>query len=99
MKVVVRPYLFLREALKVKEIIIDLPEEAKVRELLQTLCRDHGMPEKLSTAKGYLTLINGKELAGMIVLINGRNIKELQGLDTILDHGVTISLFPPVAGG
>jgi molybdopterin converting factor small subunit len=33
------------------------------------------------------------------ILKNGRNIQFLSGLDTPLDDGDTIALFPPVAGG
>ncbi len=99
MKVVVKPYLFLRESLGVKEITIELPEGTSVRGLLQVLRRDHQMPEKLSINGRYLTLMNGEELTGMTVLINGYTIKQLQGIDTVLDEGSIISIFPPAAGG
>jgi molybdopterin synthase sulfur carrier subunit len=33
------------------------------------------------------------------ILKNGRNVHFLSGLDTPLDNGDVIALFPPVAGG
>ena len=33
------------------------------------------------------------------VLVNGRLIDQLQGLDTPLEPGDTVGVFPPVAGG
>ena len=33
------------------------------------------------------------------ILINGRNIKFLQGMDTTLKDGDIISIFPPTGGG
>jgi molybdopterin synthase sulfur carrier subunit len=39
------------------------------------------------------------EPARTYILKNGRNIHFLSGLDTQLDDGNLIALFPPVAGG
>lgn len=36
---------------------------------------------------------------GVIILKNGKNIIYLNNLDTELDEGDTVSIFPPVAGG
>lgn len=35
----------------------------------------------------------------MLVLVNGRNIKFLEGLDTKLSEGDVVVICPPVAGG
>ncbi|AMQ19448.1 ubiquitin-like small modifier protein 1 [Thermococcus peptonophilus] len=41
-----------------------------------------------------------KELEqGHIILVNGKNIEHLQGLDTPLREDDTISIFPPAGGG
>lgn len=34
-----------------------------------------------------------------IVLVNGRHISHLQGIDTPLDESCTVAIFPLVAGG
>lgn len=99
MKVVVKAYLFLRETLGNEDIALELPENTTVRELLQILERDYGMPRKLYHRGGHLTLLEEDKLIGLNVLINGRNIKQLDGINTLLDNGSIVSLFPPAAGG
>ncbi len=99
MKVVVKPYLFLRQVLGFKEATLDVPEGTDVHQLLQILRREYEMPEKFNTAGGQLMLMNGDKIVGLIVLVNGRNVKQLRGLDTVLYNGAVINLFPPAAGG
>lgn len=99
MKVVVKPYLFLRQVLGYKEAVLDIPEGTSVRQLLQILRHEHKMPEKFNTAGGQITLLDEEKIVGLIVLVNGRNIKQLQGLNTVLSNEAVISLFPPAAGG
>jgi len=33
------------------------------------------------------------------IMVNGRDIRHLQGLETPIDEGATLDIFPPVAGG
>lgn len=33
------------------------------------------------------------------VMVNGRDIRHLGGLDSVIDEGATLDIFPPVAGG
>lgn len=99
MKVVVKPYLFLRQVLGCKEAVLNVPEGTNVHELLQILRLEHKMPEKFNTAGGQITLMENDKIVGLVVLVNGRNIKQLQGLNTVLDNGAVINLFPPAAGG
>ncbi|NPV69316.1 MAG: molybdopterin synthase sulfur carrier subunit [Firmicutes bacterium] len=39
------------------------------------------------------------DLAGVTILLNGRNVEFLDGLATRVTPGDTITLIPPVAGG
>jgi molybdopterin synthase sulfur carrier subunit len=36
---------------------------------------------------------------GTIILVNGKNIFHLQLLDTVVDNGDVVSVFPPAGGG
>jgi len=99
LKVVVKPYLFLQQALGFKEAALDLPDGSTVRCLLQVLRRDYGLPDIFETGSWQITLIEGDKLIGLLVLADGHNIKQLRGLQTVLKDGTVISLFPPAAGG
>jgi molybdopterin synthase sulfur carrier subunit len=33
------------------------------------------------------------------VMVNGRDIRHLDGLDSLIEDGATLDIFPPVAGG
>ncbi|MBT5773161.1 MAG: MoaD family protein [Dehalococcoidia bacterium] len=33
------------------------------------------------------------------VMVNGRDIRHLGGVDSVIDDGATLDIFPPVAGG
>jgi molybdopterin synthase sulfur carrier subunit len=40
------------------------------------------------------------KLAGRVhVFLGGRNVRLLEGLDTLIQEGQTLDIFPPVAGG
>lgn len=69
-------------------------EASTVREVLSLLLGTYGeeLRRRLLTGEG--------ELQDMVaVLVNGRNVRFLQGLDTPLRAGDTVALIPPVAGG
>jgi MoaD family protein len=75
------------------ELRMEFAEGATIRSLLAVLTgRYGGLSDLLFSAPDSLRdLVN--------ILKNGRNIQFLSGLDTPLDDGDTIALFPPVAGG
>ena len=65
-----------------------------VRDLLNQLCLERGQK--------FCNIIfdDAGQLRRYIkVLVNGRGLHVLQGLDTPLTDGDVIALFPPVAGG
>lgn len=44
-------------------------------------------------------LLKNGDLGLAIILVNGRDVRDLQRLDTPLAPNDTVTLFPPVAGG
>ena len=99
MRVQVKPYLFLREVLGNRYISMNLPEGATVKELLQLVQKETGLPENLTVKSASVTILGSNNETGLIILINGCNIRQLQGLQYRLQEGDEISLFPPAAGG
>jgi sulfur-carrier protein len=92
MSITVKSFATLREVMDV-QVRMDLPKGATIRSLLAGLSgRYNGLDDRLFAAPETLRdFIN--------ILKNGRNIQFLAGLDTPLDDGDIIALFPPVAGG
>jgi MoaD family protein len=90
--ITVKSFATLREVMD-PQIRMDLPEGATIRSLLGALTgRYNGLDGLLFAAPGTLRdFVN--------ILKNGRNIHFIGGLDTLLDDGDLIALFPPVAGG
>jgi molybdopterin synthase sulfur carrier subunit len=64
-----------------------------VRELLKQLSHHNGAPfEK--------RVFDGGRLSGTIILlVNGRNIEHLHGVDTTLGPDDVVAIFPMIAGG
>jgi molybdopterin synthase sulfur carrier subunit len=73
---------------------IEVPAPETVRGLLELLCKKNGktMREKLFLPDGSLSY-------DAIILVNGRHITHLDGIDTRLSDADTVSIFPMIAGG
>lgn len=91
-RVTVKLFTSLREIAGTKETTI---EGESVRETLDELVQAYG--DKFYSA--IFDRDTGKIRRYYSVLVNGRNIYLLDGLDTKLKDGDTVSVFPPVGGG
>lgn len=87
----VKYFAYLRDYTGSKEIEAEHCES--LRELLIMLCDRHG-----PRFKGKIFKNDGLS-DEIIIMVNGRNIVHLQGLDTLLSPEDEISIFPVVAGG
>jgi sulfur-carrier protein len=92
MKVQVKAFATFREVMD-SRLDLECAKGATIRTLLAELTgRYRGL--------GEMMFSNPDTLQDFVnILKNGRNIHFLSGLDTLLDDGDIIALFPPVAGG
>lgn len=93
MKITFRTFATFREVIGAREMQLALPPGEKIRELLSTLCNAH------PRLRGHLFDDAGQIRPYIIILKNGRSVTSLQQLDTIINEGDVIAVFPPVAGG
>ena len=88
---IVRFFAFIRDYTGTKETAMAVCPD--LRELLEKLCSRYG-------TKLRARLFYGDRLSeDIIILVNGRHINHLDGLDTKLHESDQISIFPRVAGG
>jgi MoaD family protein len=92
MKVHVKAFATFREVMD-NQVDMEFTEGATLRILLTDLTRRYGGLSELmfATPDTLRDFVN--------ILKNGRNVHFLSGLDTPLDNGDVIALFPPIAGG
>jgi MoaD family protein len=92
MKVHVKAFATFREVMD-NQLDMEFPEGASIRTLLDGLTERYG-------GLGELIFAGPDTLRDFVnILKNGRNVYFLAGLDTPLDDGDVIALFPPAAGG
>ena len=90
----VRFFTLLRLDLGIREIDISIDGEEKLIEVLAAVENKTPKPflHKLIDEKGEL-------LNSAIILVNGKNVHHLDKLDTIIEDGDEIDIFPPGGGG
>ena len=93
MKVKVKFFAILREAAGTKEVEEEVEEGTTVRGLLERL--SNKLPSRFREL-----VFEGQEITkNLIILVNRRGIKELDGLETKLKNSDEVALLPPVSGG
>ncbi len=92
-KTTVRLFATFKQITNKREIEFELEEGATVQQLLEVLF------DQYSALQDKIFDDNDELRQWIQILKNGRNIKYLGGIETILTDGDVISVFPPVAGG
>jgi MoaD family protein len=91
MNIRVRFFAYFREIFDAREIVLELPEGADVRRLLEALANDPRRRGELFEGDALKPLV--------IVMKNGTSVQALEGLETRLGDGDTVAVFPFIAGG
>ena len=92
MKVKVVFFAPFRELFGEGEREVGLNDSPRVKELLDLLCDSEERRDKLFDQSGELR-------AYVMILKNGQPISTLSGVQTALEDGDEIAVFPPVTGG
>ena len=94
-KVKVHTILTLQEVIGQRETELDLPQGTSLKGLLSHMVGAWG--ERLS--ERLFKEGTEKLMPRVRVLVNGRDMEFVQGLETVLQDGDVVHLFPPVSGG
>lgn len=92
MTVEIRLFATFREAVGQKTIERGFPEGSTIETVLDAL------EEEFPDLEGAF-FDDGEIVAQVNVLKNGREVHHIDGRETAITDGDTISIFPPVAGG
>lgn len=92
MKIKVKFLAYFRDLFQAREKIIDLPQGARFRQLLDLLCD--------SAERQEAVFAKGETLSPHIVILrNGVPVQSSGSLDAALEHGDVIAIFPSIGGG
>ncbi len=83
----------LRLVLGVAGLEIEAGGPVSVRQLIDMVSR------KLGTDISVKLLDGDRVKRGTMILVNGKNIHHLNGLDTTVNPGDRVAVFPPAGGG
>ena len=96
MRITLQFHSVLRGIIGEREDTIDLSNDVTIEEALTTILNTyaHHFRDYIHDEQGSIQLVFGSA-----ILINGRSITTLQGLQTKLEEGDVISIIPPGGGG
>jgi len=94
MEIVVRYFTILREITKKRQERIKMKEDSTFEDVLAILVRRYG-----ESFKRYTQSIKRKKGLRLVLLLNGQDISQINGLKTRLHNGDTVAVVPPIAGG
>lgn len=91
----VRLFASIRELAGTREEHLHLAEGANIRKLLTILCERFGS----EFAEYVIDQKTGLPRPQIQILVNGKSLASLKGIDTELTDGAEVALMPPVGGG
>jgi len=95
MRVKVQTVLDLVQLLGSREVELEMPPRATVRSAIACLVSRFGT----NAERKLINPSSGEPYPYLRLVLNGRDIAFLNGLDTVMDAGDTLIIIPPAAGG
>ncbi|MEM2928365.1 MAG: MoaD/ThiS family protein [Nitrososphaerota archaeon] len=89
MRVAIEYYGLFRDYSKKKNEEIEIASSIKIKELFKILAEKYG--------KIFEDIIKNKHEA--IILLNGKSINLLDGLETVINNDSTLTILPVIGGG
>jgi molybdopterin synthase sulfur carrier subunit len=91
LRIKIKFFSFFRDLFQTEEKDVDMERETNVQDLLNLLC---------DSSKKRNRVFEGRELKPYLAILkNGKHIHSLNGLETKLEDGDLIAIFPPAGGG
>ena len=94
-KIKVHTILGLKEAIGEREVEVSVPEGSTLQGLLIQMVKSWG--KKLSSR--LFEPGTGSLLPHIRLMVNGRDVAFLNNMETVLQEGDEVLIFPPVSGG
>lgn len=94
-KVNIYSILGIKEIIGQREVEIELPENSRLSDLITNMVEKWGN----DIASRLLEPGGNNILSYIRLMVNGKDIAFLDGLDTVLCDGDEVIIFPPVSGG
>jgi MoaD family protein len=94
MEVTVRYFTVLRKITQKRQENLEMKPNSTVEDMLTVLTGKYG-----ESFERYVS--SGKRRKGLqlVFLLNGQDVRNLDGLKTRLNNGDTVAVMPPIAGG
>jgi len=92
LRVKVEFYASIRGVFQEKERLVELEHLTTVRDALNLVCNTYEKRSRIFDQSGEIK-------PDINILKNGRHTKFLDGIETLLEDGDRIAIFPPVHGG
>lgn len=89
----IKIYATLRDVVGASSICLDDRPEMTVGQILEAICAQY--PD----LRSKLTLGADKLHSAVHILVNGRDMRYLNGLETVVTLEDVVRIFPPVGGG
>jgi len=91
MRIKIKFFSFFRSIFQADEKEVKMEKGTNVQDLLNLLCDSPAKRERMFEGQGLRPYL--------AILKNGKHIDSLNGLETKLDDGDLIAIFPPAGGG